>query len=117
MASKSTKTRYFELNAREFGLIPKFFSKEREIDFSDMETLRKILSNEKSRILYTLKHEKITSIYNLSRKLKRDFKSIYEDLKFLERLGFIEFHSEKKGKREKLIPVLLTEKIELIISI
>ncbi len=117
MVKKEIKTRYFELNANEFGFIPKFLGAKKEFDFSDLETLRKLLSNEKSRILYTLKNEKITSIYNLAKKTKRDFKSVYQDLKFLEKLGFIEFHSEKKGKIEKLIPVLLTDKIELVISV
>jgi predicted transcriptional regulator len=117
MARRETKTRYFELNANEFGLIPKFFGSKKEFDFSDLETLRKILSNEKSRILFLLKTEKYGSIYDLAKKTKRDFKSVHEDLKFLEKLGFIEFHSDKTGKREKLVPVLITDKIELVINI
>ncbi len=117
MPKKETKTRYFELNANEFGFIPKFFGAKKDFDFSDLETLRKLLSNEKSRILYLLKNEKINSIYDLAKKIKRDFKSVYEDLKFLEKLGFIEFHLEKTGNKERLIPVLLTDKIELIVTI
>lgn len=117
MVKKETKTRYFELNANEFGFIPKFFGAKKEFDFSDLETLRKLLSNEKSRILYILKNEKITSIYNLAKKTKRDFKSVYQDLKFLEKLGFIEFHSGKTGNKERLIPILLTNKLELVITI
>ena len=117
MAKRETKTRYFELNANEFGFIPKFFGAKKEFDFTDLETLRKLLSNEKSRILYTLKNKKVSSIYELAKLIKRDFKSVYEDLKFLEKLGFIEFYSEKKGKREKLVPTLLTDKIELVITI
>lgn len=117
MVKKEKKTRYFELNANEFGFIPKFFGAKKELDFSDLETLRKLLSNEKSRILYILKNEKISSMYDLAKKTKRNFKSVHEDLKFLEKLGFIEFHSDKTGKRERLIPVLLTEKIELVITV
>jgi len=117
MIKRGTKIRYFELNANEFGFIPKFFGAKKEFDFSDLETLRKLLSNEKSRILYIIKNEKVNSIYDLAKKIRRDFKSVYRDLKFLERLGFIEFHSTKKGKRERLLPVLLTDKIELVISI
>jgi predicted transcriptional regulator len=112
-----TKTRYFELNANEFGFVPKFLTEKKELDFSDLETLRKLISNEKSRILYTLKDKKISSIYALAKKLNRDFKSVYEDLKFLERMGFVEFHSEKKGKRKMLTPVLLTGRMELIINV
>lgn len=117
MVKKETKTRYFEMNANEFGFIPKFFGAKKDFDFSDLETLRKLLSNEKSRILYVLKNEKIDSIYDLAKKIKRDFKSVYQDLKFLEKLGFIEFYSEKQGDRTKLVPVLLTDKINLVITI
>lgn len=117
MAKRETKTRYFELNANEFGLIPRLFGAKKEFDFSDLETLRTLLSNEKSRILYILKNENITSIYHLAKKTKRDFKSVYQDLKFLKKLGFIEFHSAKTGKKERLIPVLLADKLELVITI
>lgn len=117
MSKKETKTRYFEVNANEFGFIPRFITGKKEIDFSDLETLRKLLSNEKSRILHTLKKESINSIYSLAKHLKRDFKSIYTDLKFLEKLGFIEFKSERDGEKERLVPILLTEKIELVINI
>ncbi len=117
MVKKEPKTRYFELNANEFGFIPKFFGAKKEFDFSDLETLRKLLSNEKSRLLYTLKNEKVDSIYSLAKKTKRDFKSVHTDLKFLEKLGFIEFHSKKTGNKEKLIPVLLTDRIELVITV
>ena len=117
MVKRETKTRYFEMNANEFGFIPKIFGAKKDFDFSDLETLRKLLSNEKSRILYVLKNEKITSIYSLAKKIKRDFKSVYEDLKFLEKLGFIEFYSEKQGDRKKMVPHLLTDKINLIVTI
>lgn len=117
MAEKRTKTRYFELSPTNFGFFSRFFVAKNELDFADAENLRKALSNEKARILYMLKNEKINSIYQLAKILKRDFKSVYEDLKFLEKLGFIEFIEEDKGKKRCLKPVLAVDKMELVIYI
>jgi predicted transcriptional regulator len=75
------------------------------------------LSNEKARILYALKSEKPKSIYALAKILGRDFKSVRDDIKILERFGFIEFHSEKTGERESLMPVLIINKLQIIIDI
>lgn len=118
MAKKTrTKTRYLDINVDERGFVSKFLSSRKEQDFSDIVLLRKILSNEKARILYVLKNKEVSSIYGLAKELGREFKSVYEDLQILERFGFIEFHSEKKGKRESLKPVLTVDELELKIKI
>ena len=115
---KRTKTRYVDINVTEKSFVAKFIGpKKEEFNFSDISLLRKLLTNEKSRILYTLKHKKPKSIYHLSKILKRDFKSVYQDLKILERFGFIEFHSSKKGQRESLIPVLTIDSMDIVITI
>lgn len=114
---KRTKTRYLDINVDERGFVSKFLTSRKEHDFSDIVLLRKILSNEKARILYVLKKKSVNSIYALAKELGREFKSVYEDLKILERFGFIEFHSEKVGKRQSLKPVLLVEELQLIIKI
>lgn len=112
----ATKTLYFNLNSSEEGFIPRFLRKKEETyDSSDIALLRKVLSKERGKILYFLKNEKISSIYHLTKLLKRDFKSVYQDLKLLEKIGFIEFVAEKKGKKEKYIPKLLYDKIELVL--
>ena len=118
MANKTrTKTRYLDINVDERGFVSKLLSRTKEQDFSDIVLLRKILSNEKARILFVLKNKSVSSIYGLSKALGREFKSVYEDLKILERFGFIEFHSEKKGKRESLKPVLTVDELVLKIKI
>lgn len=114
---KRTKIRYAQINPSNKGFIAKFFSKDTEYNTSDVELLRQALSNQKSRILYTLKTKKPNSIYQLAKILKRDFKSVYKDLKFLERIGFIDFYSEKKGKRVSLKPLLTVDQINIIISV
>ncbi len=44
-------------------------------------------------------------------------KSVREDVKVLERFGFLEFHAEKTGKRESLMPVLTIDKLQIVIDI
>ena len=114
---KRTKIRYVEVNVNPEGFVSNLLKSNKSHDFSDVKLLRNILSNEKSRILHVLKSKNPKSIYGLAKLLGRDFKSVREDVKVLERFGFIEFHSEKKGKRESLKPVLLVDKIEIVVNI
>jgi predicted transcriptional regulator len=120
MTKKNTKTLYVDVNVAEEGIISRFLSKKSkgsDYDPSDMDLLRTIFSNEKARILYFLKKHKPKSIYELAKILKRDFKSVYRDLKVLERFEFVEFVSEKKGERESLRPVLAIDSLNIQISI
>ena len=114
---KRTKIRYVDINVNKGGFVSKLIGTDKPHDFSDIKLLRKLLSNEKARILYALKSEKPKSIYGLAKLLGRDFKSVRDDIKVLERFGFIEFHAEKTGRRESLRPVLVIEKLQIIIDI
>jgi len=114
---KRTKTRYVDVNVDKRGFVSKLIGEKKDHDFSDIKLLRTLLSNEKARILHFLKHKAPSSIYELSKLLKRDFKSTREDLHLLERFGFIDFHVEKRGKRESLKPVLITDRLQIIIDI
>lgn len=118
--AKREKILYADINVRQSGILSKFLSKHSkgsEYNPKDIELLRTIFSNQKMRLLYTLKQKKPDSIYKLATILKRDFKSVYKDLKLLERFDFIEFHSKKKGKRESLVPVLKVDEVKILISI
>ncbi len=118
MAQKSkTKTLYVDINANKDNFVSRLIGEKKTHDFSDVKLLRNLLSNEKSRILYLLKHKKPTSIYALAKLLGRDFKSVRDDVRVLERFGLIEFHSEKVGKRESLKPVLVADKLQIIINV
>jgi predicted transcriptional regulator len=118
MAQKTrTKIRYVDINVGKENFVSKLIGEKKTHDFSDVKLLRNLLSNEKSRILYALKTKNPRSIYALAKLLGRDFKSVREDIRVLERFGFIEFHSEKTGKRESLMPVLTIDKLQIIIDI
>ena len=114
---KRTKVRYVEVNVKNGNFVSKLIGEEKSHDFSDIKLLRNLLSNEKSRILYTLKSKDPRSIYELAKILGRDFKSVREDIKILERFGFIEFHAEKTGNRESLKPILVIDSLQIQIEI
>jgi len=114
------KTKSREINiVEESGTFNAFFKKltgeTKEYNFEGLSALRKLLSNEKARLLNVLKNERPNSIYKLAKTLGRDFKSVSEDIKLLERFGFIEMISEKTGKRERLKPVLVVDSINIIV--
>tara|TARA_Y100000310_G_C20537244_1_gene741448 strand:- start:284 stop:730 length:447 start_codon:yes stop_codon:yes gene_type:complete len=114
---KKSKTRYVDVNVNQGNFVSKLIGGKRSHDFSDIKLLRNLLSNEKARILYALKLKKPKSIYALAKLLGRDFKSVRDDIKVLERFGFIEFHSIKTGKREALMPVLSINSLQIVINI
>ena len=73
--------------------------------------MRQLLSNEKARILHVIKQEKPKSIYDLAKKLGRGFKSVNDDLKLLERFGFIELIEEKTKNRIRHKPEIIVDTI------
>ena len=87
-----------------------------EYDFSGLQELRKLLSNEKAKILNTIKNQSPESIYKLARVLGRDFKAVREDIKLLERFGFIELKQVVKGRRKSLKPSVVIESLQLNIN-
>ena len=114
---KRVKIRYAELDVSQEGFVSRLIGVKKSPDFSDVQLLRNILSKEKARILHLLKTKKPKSIYELSKMLERDFKSVRKDIRILERFGFIEFHSSKTGRRKSLMPVLIVDKLQIIINI
>jgi len=59
------------------------------------------------------KSKKPKSIYELAKMLKRDFKSVSDDVKQLEKFGFLDMISESTGKRERLRPVLVVDSMHI----
>ncbi|MBU0958007.1 MAG: hypothetical protein KKF56_04330 [Nanoarchaeota archaeon] len=94
----------------------KFEGKKTDYDFSELAQLRQLLSNEKSRILNILKTKSPDSIYSLAKILGRDFKSVRDDLKLLQKFGFIELTNQYSGKRKKLKPELILDELAINIS-
>jgi len=88
-----------------------------DYDFSGILALRQILSNEKARILDVIKREKPQSIYELAKKLGRGFKSVNDDIKLLERFGFIELTAEKTKNRVRHKPGVVVDMITIHVKV
>ena len=116
------KTKTLDINIVEEGnnfntFFKKLTGESKDYDFEGLSALRRILSNEKAKILYVIKSKKPGSIYQLAKLLGRDFKSVSDDIKLLERFGFIDMTSEKTGKRERLRPSVIIDSSNIHIKI
>ncbi len=114
MAEKS-KTREITITDEggAFNLWKRFTKTEEAYDFESLALLRRILSNERTRLLHVLKTKKPRSIYEAAKLLGRDFKSVNGDVKLLEKFGFIDVIAEKTGKRARLKPILATDSMHI----
>ena len=99
-----------------FSIFKKGSSKE-DYDFSGILALRQLLSNEKARILHVIKTQKPKSIYELAKKLNRGFKTVNDDVKLLERFGFIELIEEKTKNRIRHRPAIMVDTISINVKI
>lgn len=89
----------------------------KDYDFEGLLALRQLLNNEKARMIHVIKHQKPHSIYNLSKKLERPFKAVIDDIKLLERFGFIELVREKTKKRVRHKPEVVVDNIVISVKI
>ena len=91
MAEKS-KTREITIidEGGRFNAIFRKITGEKDYDFEGLSMLRKLLSNEKARLMHVIKTKKPESIYDLAKILGRDFKSVSDDVKLLEKIGFLD---------------------------
>lgn len=88
-----------------------------EYDFKGLASLRSLLSNEKARILHAIKSRNPKSIYEISKIVQRDFKSVNDDIRALEKFGFIDLVKEKTGNRQRLKPILVADTIKIELKI
>ena len=86
-------------------------------DFEGLLALRQLLSNEKARILHVIKTQNPKSIYDLAKKLGRGFKSVNDDIKLLERFGFIELIEEKTKNRIRHRPEIVVDTITIHLKV
>jgi len=100
-----------------FSLFKKQPKGKEAYDFSDISALRQLLNNEKARLLNVIKKEKPSSIYDLAKKLNRSFKSVHDDVKLLERFGFLQIIEEKVKNRTRHKPQILSDAITIHIKL
>tara|TARA_Y100000034_G_scaffold66457_1_gene80231 strand:+ start:384 stop:740 length:357 start_codon:yes stop_codon:yes gene_type:complete len=117
--AKKTKIREITITESQgaFSIFKKQKTSKKDYDFTGMLALRQLLSNEKARILHIIKTEKPGSIYELAKKLERGFKAVSDDIKLLERFGFIELIEEKTKKRIRHKPEIVVDVVTIHIKV
>jgi len=86
------------------------------VGFGSIEGLRNILTKRRLELLSVVRHKKPQSVYELSKILNRDLKSVNTDLKVLAENEFIEFKKITEG-RQRLIPVVEFDKIDIMVKV
>ena len=86
------------------------------VGFESIEGLRNVLTKRRLELLSVVRHKKPHSIYELSRLLNRDLKSVNTDLKVLKENDFIEFKKENHG-RQRVVPVVDFDKIDIMVKV
>jgi len=84
--------------------------------FESLDAMRKVLTEERLRMLKIIKKEHPASIYELAKILGRDVKNTFDDVQFLAQVGFVELR-KTKDVREKTTPKVNYDKILLEISV
>lgn len=114
-----TKTREIIIKESKGGFS---FSKDTKIskkdyNFEGLSALRQLLNPEKARILHVIKTQKPTSIYDLAKKLGRGFKAVNDDVRLLERFGFVDLTAEKTKNRIRHKPEILVDTVKITLKI
>jgi predicted transcriptional regulator len=86
------------------------------ISFDSIDSMRKVLTEERLKVLRMVKKEHPASVYELAKKLKRDIKNTFNDVQFLAQAGLLELRKTKTG-REKTTPSVNYDKILLEIPL
>jgi predicted transcriptional regulator len=119
MSKEKTKVREITITQSKgaFSLFKQHGSGKKDFDFAGILALRQLLSNEKARILHVIKDQKPRSIYDLAKKLGRNFKAVNDDLQLLERFGFIELISEKTKNRVRHRPTVVVDSVTINLKV
>ncbi len=116
-----TKSKTREITIKEskgtFSILKDSKISKQDYNFSGLTALRQLLNNEKARMLHAIKTQKPTSMYDLAKKLNRSFKSVVDDIKLLQRFGFIELIEEKTKNRIRHKPEVVVDKITIHVNI
>ena len=90
----------------------KMIQKKDEIIFTSLEAASKVFTKGRMEILQIIMKENPKSIYDLAKRLGKDFKNVYTDVRFLCEVGLIEL-KESKDSKNGLRPISRFSGIEL----
>lgn len=81
----------------------------------EVAQVRALLSNERAKLLHTIKQDNPSSIYVLAKTLGRDFQSVRKDVALLQHFGIVKL--QKHGKnRVSLKPVIKLDTLQINID-
>ncbi|MBI2655894.1 ArsR family transcriptional regulator [Candidatus Woesearchaeota archaeon] len=86
------------------------------VSFESIEGLRNVLTKRRLELISVIRHKKPNSIYELSKLLNRDLKSVNTDLKVLKENDFVELRKSSNG-RQRVVPVVEFDKIEVMVRV
>ena len=90
--------------------------REDSISFQSLDQLRKFLTPKRLELLRITWHKKPSSIYELAKLVGRTPENVNTDIKFLEKLGFVEV-TKVKELRKKSVPEVGYDKMTLEITV
>ena len=90
--------------------------REDSTSFQSLDQLRKFLTPKRLELIRVIRHKKPQSIYELAKLVERTPENVNTDLKFLERLGFVEV-TKVKEIRKRSIPEVSYDRMTLEIPV
>src|SRR3990172_4528649 len=90
--------------------------KESGIYFENLEAFRRALTERRLEMLHVIKEKHPSSVYELAKMLDRDIKNVNMDLEYLKEVGLVEIKRSKE-KRERVIPEVNYDAIELLVAV
>ena len=94
----------------------KSVKKKESISFSNIDIMRRVLTNKRLELIKAIKKYKPKSIYQLAKIVNRDSKSVNLDIRLLSKLGMVDLMPRENG-RENIIPTVDYEEIDVAIAI
>jgi predicted transcriptional regulator len=86
------------------------------LSFESLKAMRRFITDERLKILKTVRKYRPKSIYELAGILKRDTKNVSDDVHFLSDLGLLDIKESKDG-RKKTAPMVNYKKIMIEIPV
>ena len=100
------------------GLKKGSFAKQGDVIYAEsLEAALRLLSPEKKRLLDAVKDTKPSSLYALAKTMKKDFKTVFTDAKYLSNAGLLTLENRRIGARQRLRPVFHGNKISVELTV
>lgn len=90
--------------------------KESGIYFENLKAFRRVLTERRLEMLHVIKEKHPSSVYELAKMLDRDIKNVNMDMEYLREIGLVEIKRSKE-KRERVIPQVDYDAIELLVTV